>query len=108
MGDQGEDCFRMKAIPMGDPRCIVIEVNCIRDLYKVVLKPANATILIPKLEFEIGPGGDKEINTIWNHLAQAIFNLGLEAKKGEWDDHTLNGVARTLDQLNELLDVNEP
>ena len=32
----------------------------------------------------------------------------MEAKQGNWDDSTLNRVSDTLNDLNNLLDVNEP
>jgi len=100
--------FRMAPEEPEEPRQLLIPVTSIADLYKVVLKPADAQVLIPELEFYIMESQEKQINTIWNHLASSIFNLGLEAKQGTWDDNTVNRVTDTLLALNRLLDVEDP
>jgi len=100
--------FRMLDMPNGTPKKITIEIKSIPDLYRVVLKPPEARIIIPELEFEIGRSNEKTINTIWNHIAQAVFNLGLQAKQGTWSEDVLNKVSDTLGALNNLLDVNQP
>jgi len=100
--------FRMVDIPKGTPQKITIEIKSIPDLYRVVLKSPDATIIIPELEFEIGRTNEKTINTIWNHIGQAVFNLGLQAKEGTWSEDVLNKVSDTLAALNNLLDVNQP
>ncbi len=40
------------------------------------LKSAYATVEIPELEFEISADGKKRIDSLYNHIAQAVFNLG--------------------------------
>ena len=42
--------FRMGELPTGEPQCIEIKVESVRDLYRVVLKPAGARIIIPQVK----------------------------------------------------------
>jgi hypothetical protein len=37
---------------------------------------------IPELEFEISADGKKRIDSLYNHIAQAVFNLGNHVQVG--------------------------
>lgn len=42
---------------------------------RVVMKGPNAWIEVPELEFEIAASGKRVIDTVYNHVAGAIFEL---------------------------------
>ncbi len=46
------------------------------------LKSPHATVEIPELEFEISADGKKRIDSLYNHIAQAVFNLGNHVQVG--------------------------
>lgn len=80
------------------------------DLWHVCLKSPHARIEIPELEFEISTDGKKAIDSIYNHIAGAIFNLGNYVSSAR---HTLSPdhagkIMETVEALNVLLDVEKP
>mmetsp|Transcript_2250 Transcript_2250/g.3414 ORF Transcript_2250/g.3414 Transcript_2250/m.3414 type:complete len:233 (-) Transcript_2250:759-1457(-) len=83
-----------------------------QDLWKVCLKSAHATIEIPELEFEISVDGKKKIDSIYNHIASAIFNLGNyvgDARRvGSLSLDHAEKIMDTVENLNKLLDVEKP
>jgi len=106
--ENGEHHFRLIKSTASGPQQLLINITQISDLYTVVLKPADARIIIPELEFEIGEFQDKSINTIYNHIAGAILNLSLQIGQGTWDSKTVAAVTDTVANLNLLLDVPKP
>ncbi|GAB5367834.1 hypothetical protein AAMO2058_001265600 [Amorphochlora amoebiformis] len=57
-------------------------VNSTKDLWTVFLKSKNCIVWIPELEFEIRPDGRKRIDTLYNHIGAAVFNLGYHVRQG--------------------------
>jgi hypothetical protein len=56
----------------------------------VLLKSPMARLEIPELEFEISADGKKKVDSLYNHLASAIFNLGNHVRLELQGSHTLN------------------
>jgi hypothetical protein len=73
------DYFQMKADPPRDQWRAVkmtVQVASTADLWRVCLKSKWATIEIPELEFEISADGKRHTDSIYNHIASAVYNLG--------------------------------
>jgi hypothetical protein len=69
----------MKADPPREawrPVKMTVQVNSTSDLWRVCLKSKWATIEIPELEFEISADGKRHTDSIYNHIASAVYNLG--------------------------------
>jgi len=57
------------------PTKLRFKVATREDLWRVCLKAPGATAAIPELEFEVGPDSKRHIDSVYNHVAAAIFNL---------------------------------
>jgi hypothetical protein len=64
------------------PPPTTLQVESTKDLWRVCLKSPHATVEIPELEFEISADGKKRIDSLYNHIAQAVFNLGNHVQVG--------------------------
>ena len=63
---------------------------------------------MPHLEFEIGCTQKRTIDTIYNHITTAIWNLSQHMRQpGVPEEHKAN-ILTTVDELNKCLDVEEP
>jgi hypothetical protein len=67
---------RRSSPPAACPPARLPQVTSTSDLWRVCLKSPHATVEIPELEFEISADGKKRIDSLYNHIAQAVFNLG--------------------------------
>lgn len=109
----GVQKFRMKPPPPPEecvPTKLSIRVTTREDLWRVCLKAPHATACIPELEFEVGPDSKRHIDSIYNHVAQAIFNLTTHMRnnKGAFVDADTENIADTLAALTGLLDLERP
>jgi hypothetical protein len=81
------------------------------DLWRVALQGRRADVEIPEIEFTIRPQGKRRVDTIYNMIASAVFNLGDHVRKnsraGGISDIEVTRITETIDQLNKLLDVEE-
>lgn len=104
--------FRIRPSPPPEAwrsKTITVNVSELSDLHRVCLKAAEATIEIPELEFEISPDRKNRIDTIYNHLGSAIFNLGSHVRMNPaMESDVANKIIDTVIALNVLLDVEKP
>ncbi|GAX76438.1 hypothetical protein CEUSTIGMA_g3883.t1 [Chlamydomonas eustigma] len=80
------------------------------DLWNVCFKSQHARVEIPELEFEISQDGKKHIDSIYNHIAGAVYNLGSHVSSSGMSmssDHRVK-ISECLVQLNGLLDLQQP
>lgn len=92
------------------PTRMTVKVNDTTDLWRVCLKSPHARIEIPELEFEISADGKRHTDSIYNHIAAAVYNLGnyvRQANTGLSEDHK-NKIMDTVIALNIFLDVPKP
>eukprot|EP00798_Chlamydomonas_sp_ICE-L_P021791 gene21791-28811_t len=74
-------------------------------LWNVCYKSTYATIEIPELEFEISADGKRHWDSIYNHIAGAVFNLSNHCKgNGMSPDHQAK-IGDCVASLNLLLDM---
>lgn len=55
---------------------MTVPIKDTSDLWRVCLKSKWARIEIPELEFEISADGKRHTDSIYNHIASAVYNLG--------------------------------
>merc|ERR1712159_842044 len=99
---------------MGEPpqgewraRKLRFQVTDPKDLWRACLRSRHARIEIPELEFEIGCNDKRHIDSIYNHIGLAIFELGQFAKSHQ-DKGVQDKIYDTCISLNEYLDVAAP
>jgi hypothetical protein len=92
------------------PVKMTVKINSASDLWRVCLKSPHARIELPELEFEISQDGKRHVDSIYNHIASAVYNLGNYVQQpgtGLSEDHK-NKIMDTVIALNILLDVPKP
>uniref|UniRef100_A0A6B2LHF4 Zinc finger ZPR1-type domain-containing protein n=1 Tax=Arcella intermedia TaxID=1963864 RepID=A0A6B2LHF4_9EUKA len=105
-----ENSLKAKEIQPGSPQKLVFQVSKREDLQVTCLKTPEATIQIPELEFEIGADEHRVIDTIWNHISKAIFNLSvhISIESPEMNNERRESIQETIDALSGCLDVDTP
>ncbi|TPX62837.1 hypothetical protein PhCBS80983_g00189 [Powellomyces hirtus] len=81
------------------------------QLWWVLLKSPHARIEIPALEFEICADGARRIDSLYNHVAAAIWNLAQHHASGAAADlpaEQRDKMADCIAALQRLLDVDAP
>jgi len=64
----------------------------------------------PDLEFEIGADAKRKIDSIYNHIAGAVYNLSMHVSSLGMqlsEDHK-DKISETIHELNVMLDVEKP
>lgn len=94
----------------GRPCKVSYNVKDRGDLWVVMLKPKGSSVEIPEIEFEIGRGDTRQVDTIYNYIGEAVYNLGayLRTNHAAISQERFDGIYATIHQLNRLLDVDEP
>lgn len=109
----GRELFQLRPDPPRSewrPVTMTARITSTADLWRVCLKSKHARVEIPELEFEISADGKRHIDSIYNHIAAAVYNLGNyvgQANTGLSEDHK-NKIMDTVIALNILLDVEKP
>lgn len=83
------------------------KIASVADLWRLCHKSPHARIEIPELEFEISADGKRAVDSVYNHVGSAVYNLGnfvQQPGNGLSDDHK-NKIMDTVIALNVLLDV---
>jgi len=116
--------------PDAPPTVMTLQVTQRSDLWRVLFKSPDASVRIPHLEFEIGADSKRRIDTVYNHITNAVWNLSAhvrsstdaaraaaaaaaeaaEASETEQDASATQAasILETVDALEALLDVEEP
>lgn len=99
-------------LAVGPGSRISFTVSDRQDLWRVVLQGPRADVEIPEIEFAIRPKDRRRIDTIYNMIAAAVFHLGDHVQKnsrvGGITDDAVSKICATIDDLNALLDVEQP
>ena len=96
--------------PDAAPTLFTLEVESRKDLWRVLIKSPEACIRLPAIEFEIGVDNKRRIDTLYNHISNAIWNLSshLRGQTSGVSSDTVVAITDTVDQLTRMLDVDEP
>eukprot|EP00961_Rhodomonas_salina_P272565 3683112-Rhodomonas_salina.3 len=109
----GKLVFRFKPMPPASQRKMFIKkfvVATREDLWRVCHKAPSAVLELPDIEFEIGADAKRKIDSIYNHIGSAVYNLSMHVStlgKQLSNDHK-EKIGETVQQLNALLDVEKP
>lgn len=97
--------------PDAQPTIYTLHVKDRKDLWRVLFKSPDATVRFPSIEFEIGSDSKRRIDTVYNHITNAVWNLSShmrgQAGEGQSSEHAA-AFAEVVDTLNAMLDVDEP
>ena len=110
---QGKLVFRMKPYPPVEERKMFIKTFKLtkrEDLWRICHKAPCAVVEIPEIEFEIGADAKRKIDSIYNHIASAVYNLSMHVSmmgEGISSDQR-ERICETIESLNTLLDVEKP
>jgi len=110
LNDKGQAEFKvLKPDPLALPAIMTLHVNSRVDLRRVLFKAPEASLSIPHLEFEVGCNNKRHIDTVYNHITSAVWNLSTHIRgREDLDSEYVARITETCDQLNSLLDVDEP
>lgn len=84
--------FQIKPDPPREqwkPVKMTVKINSVNDLWRVCLKSKYARIELPELEFEISQDGKRHVDSIYNHIASAVYNLGHYVQQPGEDSATI-------------------
>ncbi|KAJ3160627.1 hypothetical protein HDU86_000386 [Geranomyces michiganensis] len=90
------------------PRTLVINVTDRTQLWNVLLKSPYASVEIPEMEFAIQRNGAKRVDSLYNHIGNAIFELGAHVRTVPLTRDHNDKIVDCIGSLNELLDVPLP
>ena len=109
-GEEGETKFRLtpKSAEAQRPRTLALTINSVRDLFTVMVRGQETTITIPEIEFEMGRPDGREIDTLYNYIGGAVFQLGQYIKESKPGDEVFDKIYATMQMLNAMLDVESP
>jgi C4-type Zn-finger protein len=110
---QGRLVFRMKPlVPVHDRKMFILSftVKSRQDLWRVCHKAPSAVLEFPDMEFEIGADARRKIDSLYNHIAAAVYNLSMHVSTmgSQISQGHKDAFSETIDKLNVLLDVEEP
>lgn len=107
----GKEDFKILQPDPDTPPCVMtLRVETSKDLWRVLFKSPDCGIMIKHMEFEIGADSKRVIDTLYNHISNAVWNLSSHVRGGASampSEHVAK-IEETIDQLNALLDVDEP
>lgn len=109
--DKGRKVYKVKPEPPQEEwkaKKMTLKITDRKDLWNVCFKSAHARIEIPEIEFEFSPDGKRHIDSIYNHMASAIFNLGQHVKAANLSADHKSKIMDTIIVLNVMLDVEKP
>ncbi|KAK9702978.1 hypothetical protein K7432_010976 [Basidiobolus ranarum] len=90
------------------PKKFSVKITSIPQLWNVCLKSPYARAEIPELEFEFGLDRRTRIDTIYNYVASAVFNLATHVEMSHLSEDQKDKTVDCISSLNALLDVAEP
>ncbi|KAJ3185399.1 hypothetical protein HDU87_000018 [Geranomyces variabilis] len=110
--DAASRTFRFRPEPAEDEwvhKRWTINVTHRDQLWWVLSKSAHARIEIPEIEFEIAADGARHIDSFYNHIANAAYNIARHAAAA--NTHSTDAaaaMAETVANLHSLLDLDRP
>eukprot|EP01125_Pyxidicula_operculata_P022845 TRINITY_DN9619_c0_g1_i1.p1 TRINITY_DN9619_c0_g1~~TRINITY_DN9619_c0_g1_i1.p1 ORF type:complete len:212 (-),score=41.17 TRINITY_DN9619_c0_g1_i1:93-728(-) len=110
--EQGRKVMKASSSAMPRERAfkLTLKITNRDQLQTLCLKSETATIEIPELEFSVGGDAHRSIDTIYNHLTKAIFNLEFHVSNVDTNmpAERKAAILDTTSKLSECLDVSSP
>lgn len=99
----------LKPDPNAPPRVLTLRVESRIDLWRVLAKAPEASIRFPHIEFEMGTDYKRRIDSLYNYITSAEWNLATHIRgRTDVDSAHVAAIVETVDQLNQMLDAEEP
>lgn len=113
--EEGKSEFKvLQPDPDSPPTLLCLRVEKSSDLWRVLYKSPDAAIRIPHLEFEVGADSKRRIDTVYNHITNAVWNLSshvrnqASAAPGAEISSEASAILETVQALEACLDIAEP
>ncbi|KAI8826136.1 uncharacterized protein EV422DRAFT_155056 [Fimicolochytrium jonesii] len=109
--DTGRLVFRFKPeVPQSEwvARRWTLRITDRSQLWWVLYKSPHARIEIPELEFEISADGNRRIDTLYNHIGAAVFNLTEHIRGSDLPPDQQEKTLDCIQGLETILDVDKP
>eukprot|EP01065_Artemidia_motanka_P024493 TRINITY_DN2926_c0_g1_i1.p1 TRINITY_DN2926_c0_g1~~TRINITY_DN2926_c0_g1_i1.p1 ORF type:complete len:424 (+),score=178.33 TRINITY_DN2926_c0_g1_i1:72-1274(+) len=113
--ERGTKVLRIRPHPADmPPRRMRLRITERRQLWHVFLQAPDARVILPEIEeFEFQPMGQRRIDSVYNHIASAIYNLGKHVQDslrvpGSMTPEVEGRFLDTIHLLNKALDVEHP
>ena len=93
------------------PRCLKLELKEKSDLWRILMRAPGSSIEIPEIEFYAGGDMKRQIDSMYNHLSQACFNLESHVQHMATcavNPEEQQGILGTIQRLRQMLDLEEP
>jgi len=96
--------------PEGDGNGFIktLRVTRSEDLWRTLYKAPEATFTIPQLEFMVGASEKRQLDAVYNHLGNAMFNLSTHISNGQAGGEQKEGILNVIEALEKCLDITEP
>ena len=110
LNNKGAAEFRvLKPDPGARPCTLTLRVKDRTDLWRVLFKAPDARIEIPQLEFEVGQANKRHIDSVYNHISNAVWNLSSHIRgRTDLSAEYVASITQTIEGLTELLDGESP
>jgi mediator of RNA polymerase II transcription subunit 31 len=91
-----------------EPRIMRLRVKENSDLWRVFMKSPGAEMEIPEIEFYVGADSKRVVDSVYNHVATAVFNLESHVAQmaTSGNEEERKGIMETVEKLRALLDLN--
>jgi hypothetical protein len=93
------------------PKCLKLELKTKSDLWRILMRASGSSIEIPEIEFYAGGDIKRSIDSVYNHLSQACFNLESHVQhmaSCAASPEEQRGIIETIERLRRMLDLDEP
>ena len=107
----GKEEFKIPPPDPDAPPCVMtLRVQSRADLWRVLFKSPDGCIQIKHMEFEIGADSKRMIDTLYNHISTAVWNLSahLRGNASAIASDSVQRIEETIEELNNLLDAETP
>ena len=90
------------------PRVMRLRVKTREDLWRVFMKSPNAEMEIPEIDFRVGGDAKRVVDSVYNHVAAAVFNLETHVShmaSSATNREEREGIEKTCESLRKMLDL---
>ena len=90
------------------PRVMRLTVKTREDLWRVFMKSPNAELEIPEIDFRVGGDAKRCVDSVYNHVAAAVFNLETHVSHmatSATNAEEREGIEKTCETLRKMLDL---
>jgi len=110
--EEGEPLFRFLRRDPKDPQILRLHITKREQLWYTLLKDQESTLEIPEIEFGSGHSLKRQIESVYNFIANSIANLEVHVqnltKQTGADGAEIVSVSEQIDELKACLDLDRP